>query len=119
MSWEWSGLNYDAFMNWARENGLAPKELTGWSDNNAENWLYHSETWDENDFKLFNVLYGLPFAKNYIDYLYDTRAAQEYKDRYDITSVHDPRKLINAGSSGQLAVTSLNFVSHNLHRLYK
>lgn len=95
------------------------QEVTGFSDNNAENWVYHSESWEQKDYDLFAILYNLPIARQYLDYLYDKRSGQEYLKHHPV-DVHDPRRLPGATSSvASVGMSALNYVSSNVSRLYR
>lgn len=80
-------------------------------------WLYDVEHWSDEDWNKFYTLYSFPGTRNYIDYLYDKRADEEYLNRYGMSrsDVHDPRKLRSTRSM----VGSINFVSDNVRRLYR
>lgn len=84
-----------------------------------KDWLYGE--WTEQKVREFEVLHNIPVISNYMDYLLDYRADQEYLDRYgmDWTDVHDPRKLSSVSSGSSLVGASLQFVSKNVERLYR
>lgn len=82
-------------------------------------WLYSD--WTEDKFKAYSMLNSLPFVGNYMDYLLDKRATDEYFDRYgmDYTDIHDPRKLQYSNTVVNLYRSGMNFVSKNVTRLYR
>lgn len=82
-------------------------------------WLYGE--WSEQKLKEFEILHNIPIVSNYMDYVLDHRADQEYLDRYgmDYSDIHDPRKLHQFSSGSSFVGSSVNFVSSNLHRLYR
>lgn len=87
-------------------------------ENGVADWLY-ADDWDEAKVKEFERRYAIPGYKEYLDYLLDLRADQEYLDRYgmDYSDVHDPRKLRQVSSAARLYQWSVNFVSDNIKRL--
>lgn len=95
--------------------GVAGKQL----EDKFADWLYGD--YDENKLRTFELLHNIPVIRNYMDYLLDRRADQEYLDRYgmDYSDVHDPRKLRQVSSGSQFIGASLNFVSSNVSKLYK
>lgn len=82
-------------------------------------WLYGE--YDENKLAQFEMMYHLPFIKDYMDYKLDLRADQEYLKRYGMTyaDVHDPRKLKQVGSGSRMYGAGFDMVSKNVGRLYK
>lgn len=87
--------------------------------NPFSDWLYGD--YNETKLRQFTLLHNIPFVSNYMDYLLDLRANNEYLERYgmDYTDVHDPRKLSSVRSGSQLVGSSLNFVSKNVDKLYR
>lgn len=88
-------------------------------EDKASEWLYGE--WSEEKLHQFEFLSNVPFVGNYLDYLLDKRADEEYLRRYglDYSDIHDPRKLRQTSSGSRLAGSSLNFVSKNVTRLYR
>lgn len=82
-------------------------------------WLYGE--YNEQKLRQFELLHNVPVISNYMDYLLDRRADQEYLDRYgmDYTDIHDPRKLSQVSSGSNLVRSGLNFVSDNVKNLYR
>lgn len=82
-------------------------------------WLYGD--WSEEKVKQFELLHNIPVISNYMDYKLDYRDDQLYLERYgmDWSDIHDPRKLHSVSSGSAFVGASLNFVSHNLHKLYR
>ena len=89
------------------------------NDNSFSDWLYGD--WNEEKFKQYEILHAVPGISNYMDYLLDYRADQEYLRRYgmDYTNIHDPRKLRQTNSSARTVNFGLNFVSSNVSHLYQ
>lgn len=85
-------------------------------DNGLSRWLYGTDKWTETDYNRFLTLYSIPGMRQYIDYLYDSRAAKEYMARYgmDYSDIHDPRKLKSTASG----VRMISWVSENIAKLY-
>lgn len=81
----------------------------------VSDWLYGE--YDEEKLRQFQIAYAIPGVRNYLDYLLDRRADQEYLSRYgmDYTDIHDPRKLRQT-RSGSSVISS---VSSNVSRLYE
>lgn len=87
---------------------------------NTKGWLY-ADGYTENKLKAYNILRNVPVFSNYMDYLLDNRSDAEYLRRYGMSysDIHDPRKLRSTSSGSSLVGSSINFVSHNVSRLYK
>lgn len=85
----------------------------------TKNWLYGP--WNENKYNAYVTLSRLYFFGDYMDYLLDVRRDKEYLDRHgmDYSDIHDPRKLHESSSGGNLSMGTLNFVSRNVSRLYR
>lgn len=83
-------------------------------------WLYE-DNYDWQKLKEFELLHNVPVVGDYMDYLLDLRAAEEYLDRYgmDPSDIHDPRKLPSVSSGSSFMRSGLNFVSDNVKRLYR
>lgn len=79
-------------------------------------WLY--EPWTKEKYETYKVLNSIPGVHQYLDYLLDIRADNEYLERYgmDYSDIHDPRKLSQTGSSSGLY--SQVMYSKNIHKLY-
>lgn len=88
-------------------------------ENVFSEWLYGD--YDETKLRQFALLHNVPGLSNYMDYLLDIRADQEYMERYglDYSDIHDPRKLRSTESFGRFAVGGLNFISDNVKKLYR
>lgn len=88
--------------------------------------LYNSRNWSDAQIKAFNLMYGFTIPgigiqpwKGTIDFIYDSRAGDKYRDRYGITGGgYDPRKAPDANIGASLSST-LNYVSKNVERLYE
>lgn len=87
--------------------------------NQFDEWLYGD--WNEQKYKDYKLLNFLPGVSQYMDYMLDVRADQEYFSRYgmDYKDIHDPRKLSQSASSSRLNGAVYNMVSRNINRLYK
>lgn len=88
------------------------------TDNEFSDWLYGD--YNERKLRQFEALHNIPGLGNYMDYLLDIRADEEYLDRYgmDYTDIHDPRKLRSTNSGSRLIGSAMNYVSKNVERLY-
>lgn len=82
-------------------------------------WLYGD--WNEEKLRKFQIAYAIPGVRDYMDYLLDRRADQEYLNRYgmDYTDIHDPRKLRTSGSYPRVVGSVYRMVSRNIDKLYK
>lgn len=78
------------------------------------NWLYGD--WDEEKYRTYTALNAVPGVSDYMDYLLDRRADEEYLRRYgmDYSDIHDPRKLRQTHSGSRM----ISSVSSNVSRLY-
>lgn len=76
--------------------------------------------YDEDKLGQFEFLHNLPLVGDYMDYLLDRRADEEYMERYGLSydDIHDPRKLRQTASGSRFIGGTLNFVSDNVKRLY-
>lgn len=88
----------------------------------VKDWLYGE--YDEEKLKQFQIAYSVPGVRNYMDYLLDSRADQEYLRRYgmDYSDIHDPRKLRQTRSGAAVVSTgyrAISSVSSNVARLYE
>lgn len=97
---------------------LVTRTLATYGEKKFSEWLYG----DYNEEKLiqFELLHNLPVVGDYMDYLLDRRADEEYMHRYglDYTDIHDPRKLRQTSSGARFIGSGLNFVSDNVKKLY-
>lgn len=87
-------------------------------ENNAiSEWLYGS--WSKEKLREFELLHQVPVLSQYMDYLLDVRADDEYLRRYGMayTDIHDPRKL-RQSHSGFSYIGSMIGVSENVAKLY-
>lgn len=77
--------------------------------------------WNEEKLRQYEVMARVPVLNDYMDYLLDRRADEEYLRRYgmDYSDIHDPRKLKQSSSGSRLVGSSLNFVSRNVSKLYR
>lgn len=86
--------------------------------------LYNSENWTDTQVDVFNALYGANIMgiepwKGVVDYIYDSRNGDAYRDRYGIEGGgYDPRRAPDSQATAGLT-RSLNFVSRNIDGLYK
>lgn len=82
-------------------------------------WLYGE--YDKEKLRQFEALHNVPVVSNYMDYLLDVRADEEYLRRYgmDYSDIHDPRKLKQVRSGSALYGSALNWVGKNIGRLYR
>lgn len=89
-----------------------------YADKKFGEWLYGE--YDQEKLTQFELLYATPL-KYYMDYKLNVRADEEYLNRYgmDYSDIHDPRKLKQTSSAAAMYGHALNYVSKNLHRLYK
>lgn len=85
-----------------------------------KDWLY-ADNWSEFKLKQYEIGTHVPFVGDYMDYLLDVRADEEYLRRYNMTyaDVHDPRKLKQVSSGSRMYGYTMNFVSKNFGKLYK
>lgn len=104
---DWVDLYGAAF-----ENRTLPSQL--------KDWLYE-DNYDEQKLKEFNLLHTIPVVSDYMDYLLDSRSAEEYLERYgmDYSDIHDPRKLPNSSSSTRLIGSTYRMISRNVEKLYR
>lgn len=88
-------------------------------DFNVSKWLYGD--WNEEKLRQFQIAYSVPGVRDYLDYLLDRRADEEYLGRYgmDYSDIHDPRKLRTSGSLPRSLGSSYRMVSRNVEKLYK
>lgn len=96
------------------KSGLNNYTLT---ENGISRWLYGE--WSEEKLRKYEMLNAVPGIHQYMDYLLDIRADNEYLRRYgmDYSDIHDPRKLRQASSGSSAFGTILN-VSKNVAELY-
>lgn len=89
------------------------------TNNPISEWLYGE--WNEKKYKEYLAWNSIYPARLLFDYILDSRAADEYLNRYgmDYSDIHDPRKMPNASSGTALAGYALNFVSKNVEKLYR
>lgn len=89
------------------------------ADKYFSEWLYGE--YDERKLKQFEAAYSVPGVRNYMDYLLDRRADQEYMARNQLTynDVHDPRKLRETSSGSRMYGSFYHFVSKNVEKLYE
>lgn len=82
-------------------------------------WLYE-DNWSKEKLNEYQLLNSAPIISDYMDYLLDSRATDEYLSRYqmDYSDIHDPRKLSSTSSGTRLMGSTLQFVSKNVGRLY-
>lgn len=87
--------------------------------NMLSEWLY-ADDWNEDKLRQFELMYHGPM-KDYMDYLLDLRADQEYLDRFgmEYTDIHDPRKLKSVGSAGRMYGSVVHYVSDMAKHLYR
>lgn len=100
-----------------RSGSFKPVDI---NDNGISRWLYE-DNWDERKYNKFLAYYSIPLVSNYMDYLLDRRAAQEYLNRYGMSysDIHDPRKLISTKGSVSFTRATYSFVSDNIDKLYR
>lgn len=89
-------------------------------NNKLSRWLYE-DNWSKEKLRQYQLLNAVPGVSQYMDYLLDLRADQEYLDRYGMSysDIHDPRKLRSTSSGSRLAGSAVNMVSRNLDDLYR
>lgn len=87
-------------------------------NNDISRWLYGGP-WSKEKLREYELLNQVPVLHQYMDYLLDVRADDEYLRRYgmDYSDIHDPRKL-RQSSSGFSFVGSMIGVSENVAKLY-
>lgn len=90
----------------------------------AVNQMFNAWIWgkyDERKLGAFEALYHVPVVKDYMDYLLDLRADQEYMDRYGLSysDIHDPRKLREVGSGSRTLGSATTMLSRNFDKLYR
>ena len=100
-------------------NIIARKKMGDYVDRKVEEWLYGE--YDEKKLSQFEFYHSLPLVGDYMDYLLDKRADQEYMQRYgiDYKDIHDPRKLRQTSSGSRLLGNSMRMVSRNVDSLYR
>lgn len=86
-------------------------------NNPISEWLYGS--WSKEKLREFELLHQVPILRQYMDYLLDVRADDEYLNRYgmDYSDIHNPLKLKQA-HSGFSYIGSIIGVSENIAKLY-
>lgn len=113
-------LNKVSVPEWLFTGLLPYTYLKGYNidSNPFSDWLYGE--YDEKKLRQFELLHNIPVVSNYMDYLLDRRADEEYLNRYgmDYSDVHDPRKLHSVNSGSRAIGAALNFVSSNVSKLY-
>lgn len=94
-------------------------KLGGIIEDHMTDFLYGE--WNEEKLRQYEIMARVPVLNDYMDYLLDRRADEEYLRRYgmDYSDIHDPRKLKQSSSGTHLVGSSLNFVSSNVKRLYR
>lgn len=122
----WDDMNFfekmlDLPSQWLNNSSKKNKDPENWSidDNPVTDWLYGD--WNEEKYKQYIALSIVPVVRDYMDAMLDLRADQEYLSRYGLsyTDLHDPRKLRTTGSFGRFVSSGVNFVSHNVEKLYR
>lgn len=93
--------------------------LTRYTQDKFAEWLYGK--YDKDKLDQFTFLYAIPGIRDYMDYLLDSRADQEYMERYglDYSDIHDPRKLRATSSGASYYGNAYRMISRNVDRLYK
>lgn len=87
-------------------------------DNNfLSEWLYGP--WTKDKLREYELVHQVPVLRQYMDYLLDVRADDEYLRRFgmDYSDIYDPRKL-RQSSSGFSYLGSMLSVSSNVAKLY-
>lgn len=84
-----------------------------------DDFLYDIKSKEQYD--AISFLYAMPFFHQIIDWRMDTRATQEYMNRYglDWSDLHDFRKLKNFGSQSSLVGSAYQMISKNIEDLYR
>lgn len=108
MSWYGPGYMDSPFHKWFGD-------LTGvnWYDD----WY---GGYDEKKYRSYQFFHALPFFSDYIDTNIATHKTEKYLDRYglDFSDIRDPSSLYDSGN-GSRTLHQLNYVSSNLHKLYR
>lgn len=88
-------------------------------DNAVSEWLYGE--WNEKKLQQFEMAYAVPGVRDYLDYLLDKRADEEYLRRYGMSysDIHDPRKLRQVSSSSSMMSRGYHMISRNVDSLYR
>lgn len=96
------------------------KANSNWTmdDNALSRWLYGD--WSESKLHEYEMLSRIPFIGEYMDYLLDVRADEEYLNRYGMTysDIHNPKKLKQTYSGSRMYGSMLS-VSENIALLYR
>lgn len=102
-------------MSFALTNHYVGKKI----DKAVSEWLYGE--WNEKKLSQFEKAYAIPGGRDYLDYLLDKRADEEYLRRYGMSynDVHDPRKLRQASSASRMMSSGYRMVSRNVGSLYR
>lgn len=87
-------------------------------DEQFTEWLYSD--WTDQKYEDYKFLDMVPGVHQYMDYLLDVRADNEYLSRYgmDISDIHDPRKLKQTSSARALNGIGYQMISKNIDKLY-
>lgn len=85
----------------------------------ADTFLY--EDMSKEKYDILSFLYSFSGVREFIDWRMDSRATQEYMNRYGIawSDVHDFRKLSSFGSQSRLVGSAYRMVSKNVEDLYR
>lgn len=90
-------------------------------------WLDHikqfvlTDNWSKGKLQTYEAMSNVPVLGQYMNYLLDVRADEEYLRRYkmDYSDIHDPRKLRQTSSGSRLFGESIEYVSKSVSRLYR